>query len=282
MADNITIPATGSGDATPKVATDQDSGAPNAHYQLIKPVWGALDTFNITDTASGKALPIQIRSSTGEDVIKHEDDASASADPGIVALAIQKSSPADTAGTDGDYSPLQMSGGKLWTANIGNSVTITTSFTRPADTTTYTANDNMETSTSAPTTGGLTFTGAARISGGSGVITDLIVTSSADPALTLQAELWIFDSAVSANQNDNAAIALADPDVLLLVAVIPFTLASTVAGSGTNSYAHVQNLNIGFTCVGTANLRFKVKCKNAYIPISAEVFQFRLKIIQTN
>lgn len=48
--------------------------------------------------------------------VKAEDDASASGDGGIVALAVQKASPADSAGTDGDYSPLQMSGGRLFTS----------------------------------------------------------------------------------------------------------------------------------------------------------------------
>jgi hypothetical protein len=45
---------------------------------------------------------------------KLEDDASANADPGLPLLAVQKATPANTAGTDGDYEFLQMSGGRLW------------------------------------------------------------------------------------------------------------------------------------------------------------------------
>jgi hypothetical protein len=46
-------------------------------------------------------------------VVKAEDAASANGDKGIVVHAVQKATPADTAGTDGDYAPLQMSGGRL-------------------------------------------------------------------------------------------------------------------------------------------------------------------------
>lgn len=44
-----------------------------------------------------------------------EDAASASADKGIQALAVRKATPANTSGTDGDYEPHQVSGGRLWT-----------------------------------------------------------------------------------------------------------------------------------------------------------------------
>lgn len=46
--------------------------------------------------------------------VKLEDVASADADAGVPAMAIQKATPANTAGTDGDYAMLQMSAGRLW------------------------------------------------------------------------------------------------------------------------------------------------------------------------
>lgn len=45
---------------------------------------------------------------------KAEDSNSVSADVGVPAMAIQKATPANTAGTDGDYAMLQMSAGRLW------------------------------------------------------------------------------------------------------------------------------------------------------------------------
>jgi hypothetical protein len=58
MADDIAITA-GTGTT---VATDEVSAR---HFQLIKACWGADGTANLTDVATGKPLPIQIRSSTG-------------------------------------------------------------------------------------------------------------------------------------------------------------------------------------------------------------------------
>ena len=158
--------------------------------------------------------------------------------------------------------------------------TCATDITRPSDVNAYTANDAWADSTSSPTTGGFTLSNAARQSGGSGVIVDIVVVSSNDPATLLQGELWIFDSAPTA-VNDNAAFALSDADAKKLVAVVPFTLATTTAGSGTNSFAHLQGLNIAFTCSGSANLRYLVKVKNAYTPASAEVLTVRAKVVYT-
>lgn len=161
---------------------------------------------------------------------------------------------------------------------LGRLVTLSTDVTRQAaDTTTYAINDALSNSTSAPTSGGFTFTSAARASGGSGIISDAIITSMANPALLLAGELWIFNQAVT-NINDNAAFGVTDGEIKTLVAVIPFTLND----AGNNSYYHAQNLSIGYTCSGTANLRFLVRVKNAYIPVGSEVITFILKAIQVD
>jgi len=108
VADNIAVtPGTGT-----TIAAD-DIGA-GVLAQRVKPVWGPDGTGNDVDTASGKPLPVQLRSSTGIDFVKAEDAASASGDFGVPVLVVQKASPADSAGTDLDYSPPQMSGGRLW------------------------------------------------------------------------------------------------------------------------------------------------------------------------
>jgi len=155
--------------------------------------------------------------------------------------------------------------------------TVDATVTRPADTTAYAANDAISDSTSAPASGGFTLTGMARASGGSGIIDDIVITSTNDPATLLQAELWIFDQSIT-NVNDNSAFALSDTDVAKLVAVVPFTMQTTVAGSGTNSYAQISGLGIGYTCSGSANLRFLLKAKNAYTPANAEAIKVRCKV----
>lgn len=149
--------------------------------------------------------------------------------------------------------------------------TATASYTRPADTTAYASGDCLSNSTSAPTAGGLTFT-VASANGKGGLITDLLVTSSNAPGTPLQGELWLFDTAPTA-VNDNAAFTVSDSEILTLVAKVPFALTTI----GANSQAHVQGLNIGYTTVSATTLRGLVMVTNAYTPASGEVVSFRLK-----
>lgn len=290
----ITAAAASIGKAEDVASADADVGVPAMAIQKATPAdtAGTDGDYAMLQMSAGRLWTSTVVPAAAASIAKAEDVASADADVGVPAMAVRKATPANTSGTDGDYEMLQMSAGRLWAsaileateAVIGKTVvpftTINTSVTRPADTTAYAVNDTWSDSTSAPTAGGFTFTNAARLSGGSGIITDAVITSSADPATTLQGEIWIFDQA-GTNINDNAAFTMSDADVLNLVGVIPFTLASTVAGSGTNSFSHINGLNIGFTCVGTANLRFLVKVKNTYTPTSAEVLNVKLKIAQS-
>jgi hypothetical protein len=152
-------------------------------------------------------------------------------------------------------------------------VTVSTDVVLPTSSV-YAINDTISDSTSAPVSGGYTFTSCARVSGGSGIITDAIITSSADPATSLQGEVWIFDTAVT-NINDNSPFVVSDSEIKTLVGVIPFTMSD----SGNNNSAWVSNLNMGFTTVGNANLRFLIRAKNGYTP-ATDTLTFRLKIMQ--
>lgn len=145
--------------------------------------------------------------------------------------------------------------------------------TRPSNTTAYTAGDALSNSTSAPTSGGFTLSNAAAASGEGGIITDAVIVSSNAPATPLRGEIWLFDGAAT-NINDNDAFALSDADALLCLGKIPFALT---VEAGNNSHAHVKGLNIGYHCVGSANLRFLVRVLHAYIPASGETLTVRIK-----
>ncbi len=310
MADNVAITA---GSGTP-IATDDISGV---HYQKIKLFDGTSDSAAAIagDATNGLDVDVtRIVPGTGATNLgKAEDGASANADVGIAALAVRKATPANTSDTDGDYEFLQMSAGRLWASSdltlggtavdgnsgnksagtlrvvlatdqpamtnaqpvSGNFVTCSTDVTRPADTTAYAVNDAISDSTSSPTSGGYTFTSAARASGGSGIITDAIITTSADAGTLLQGEIWLFNTSVT-NINDNAAFAVSDAEIKTCVGKIPFTLED----AGNNGFFHATNLNIGFTCSGSANLRYLLKAKNAYTPASAEVITCVIKVLQ--
>jgi hypothetical protein len=248
MADNIGYtPGTGA-----TIAADDVGGV---LFQKIK----------IYSSTDGTEAPLSVA----------EDAAHASGDHGIAAMAVRTDAPANKSGTDGDYEPLQMSAGRLWVSPLGFPVTVQTDVTRPADTTAYATGDAISNSTSAPTSGGFTLTGAARKSGGSGIITDMTIASSNDPATRLSGEIFLFDQAVT-NINDNAAFAVSDAEIKTCVGVVPFSLFD----AGNNGFAHITGLNILFTCVGSANLRFLVRTRNAYTPASAEEITVTAKILQ--
>lgn len=251
MADDVPITA-GSGT---NIVTD-DIGGANRHYQRMK----------ITDGTAESEVHLKIVA---------EDSAHVSADAGIMPLAVRTDAPANKSGSDGDYEPLQIANGRLWTAPLGFPKTIKVDVTRPADTTAYAVGDAISNSTTSPTTGGFTFTDAARKSGGSGIITDVVVTSSADPGTRLSGEVFLFDTAVT-NINDNTAFTVSDTEIKTCIGVVPFSLFD----AGSNGYSHMTGLNILFTCSGTANLRFLLRARNAYTPANAEVFTIIVKILQ--
>lgn len=249
MADNVAITA-GSGTT---IVTDETA---SGHYQRVK----------ISDGTADSDTHLKVVA---------EDAAHASGDTGIVAMAVRGDTPANLSGTTGDYEPLQVSNGALWVSPLGFPKTVSTDITRPADTTAYAINDALSDSTSAPTSGGFTLTSIARKSGGSVLITDVIVTSSNDPATPLQGEVFLFNTAVT-NINDNAAFAVSDTEIKTCVGRVGFALEDV----GNNDFFHAQNLNILATCVGSANLRFLIRVKNAYTPASAEVITVIVKAIQ--
>jgi hypothetical protein len=247
MVDNVTLPGTGE-----IIATDDVGGA---QYQRIKLV--------VSTEGSAQALTVA------------EDTPHTTGDQGIAAMAVRKDQPVNLSNADGDYDHLQVSNGALWVSPLGFPKTIKVDVTRPADATAYAVGDAISNSTTAPTTGGFTLTGAARKSGGSGLITDVVVTSSNDPGTRLSGEVWFFDQSVT-NINDNAAFGVTDAEIKNCIGVVPFSLFD----SGNNNYSHMTGLNILFTCVGTADLRFLLRTRNAYTPQNTEVFTVIVKILQ--
>lgn len=104
-------PATNAGvapvDATKGLAVDLT--ATGANTTAIK-----VDGSAVTQPVSGTVTATIAAGATT--IAKAEDAASASADTGVPAMAIQKATPGNLAGADGDYEMLQMSAGRLWTS----------------------------------------------------------------------------------------------------------------------------------------------------------------------
>jgi len=102
----------------------------------------------------------------------------------------------------------------------------------------YTADDNVG--------GLLTFANAARLSGGGGVIKDLVIIDDAGQDAEL--ELWLFDQTFTAGA-DNAAWAPTEAELHNLITIITTADGAYFAG-GTPSVAVVEVAR-RFGCVGT-------------------------------
>lgn len=160
-------------------------------------------------------------------------------------------------------------------------VNSSTNFTRPADTTAYAAGDAVTNSTSAPVV--LTFASVARANGGSGVVIAAQMVDSASQATKGNFELWLFDTTVTPD-NDNAVFTPTDAECATLIGIVQFATAfvgDATAGAGGNAVYVAQGLTIPFTCGGASTSIFGLLVlRNAYTPVSAEVFTIRLTVIQ--
>jgi hypothetical protein len=152
--------------------------------------------------------------------------------------------------------------------------------TRPADTTTYAAGDEISSSTSAPVA--LAFAGL----GDSGVLTGATMWQSANQTTALSAELWLFrGTAAPTPNNDNAAFAPGTADLARVIGVIPFSTSYNGAGTAGSGTAG----NRVWVAAGMAPMPYetsggtlwgRVVARNAYVPVSAEVFGFTLRALQ--
>ena len=365
------------------------SGAATAAKQPALGTAGtpSADVITVQGSASGTNLNVVCQSGCSGGAQKAEDAASADADLGTVAMAVRKATPANTSGTDGDYEPLQISAGRLWTdvglnfglngdatvqsgagtamgmwrsirddirtmstdtstvnvqlqagtnlagkvgidqttvgttnavsiaqlgantvstgngtagtgtlrvslasdstgqvtlaagtatigATYGFAGTATTTTTRPADTSAYTANDAFANATSSAAVP--TLSNMCRASGGSGIMTDFALIYSTTQVVV--GEIWFYDSAPAAANNDNAAWAMSDSDQLKLIGKYAFT---TVADAS-NSVYQEKNMNMGYTCSGSANLSYQIKITTGYTPAASDTLTLRAKFIQSN
>jgi hypothetical protein len=141
---------------------------------------------------------------------------------------------------------------------------VSTTVTRPGDTTPYGASDAIANSTSAPTTGGFTLSNVVTAVGRHTELLDLLVVSS-NPLGGLSGLVLIFSGAVTA-VNDNAVFSITTANALTLLGAVPFT---TVALGGTASVGG-PGLRLGIPTTNSANLRFLLKTTAAYTPTSSE------------
>lgn len=191
-----------------------------------------------------------------------------------------------------DQAAIPVTESGTWTVQPGNTqnttpwlvsplmTAIDVTLTRPNDTATYAANDEMSSSTSAPAVN--TITSAARASGGMVRLRAASCVDSSNVAAKPQLLVYIFDTTTTPN-NDNAAFAPADSVLNTCVGVLPFNIwypGDDTAGATGNAFSPYLGPEIDIKTVGSANLFFRVKVLNAYVPTALEAFVFRFDFVQ--
>lgn len=267
MTDNVNI-TEGNGDKT--IATDDVGGV---QYQIVKVAYGADGVATIV--SSSNLFPASL-----PNVEYAEDAAHTTGDKGIMVLAVQKTADAALSG-DGDYSPIQLDErGKVKVAS-GYVKTLTDTKTRPANVTPYTIGDVIDDDNSADN--GWLFADAARFAGGSGFIMEAMLLDSSNETTKLSADLLLFKTQPT-SPNDNETNGVSDTDLLELIGVVSFddtNVINVAAGSSGNCVYIAKNIAIPFTCHSSdTDLYGLLVTKNAYVPISGEVFTIKLKLLQ--
>jgi hypothetical protein len=154
----------------------------------------------------------------------------------------------------------------------------TASFTRPADTTAYAAQDVVSNSTSAPTL--LTFSGAGRAVGGTGLILSARHMKNSTSTSGATYRLVLYKVSTITPINDNSPFTMLYANRANRIGFIDFS--HTAAGTGSDSTAALTTfVNLPFVCDAAATAIYGIlTVTSAYTPTSAEQHFIELAITQ--
>jgi hypothetical protein len=156
----------------------------------------------------------------------------------------------------------------------GKGHTTGVSVTRPTNTTPYDVGDVIGTAV----TGTLIIPNASFGEFDAGIIQQAIIVSSAAVGTSPDLQLWLFDSTVAAIA-DSAAFAPTDAEMATLVGIVEFPTADWKIAS-VNAVCVADNISLPFnTKKGTSKLYGVLVVRNAYVPVSGEIFTLRLQVI---
>lgn len=230
---------------------------------------GTEATFNANGQATmANSTPVVIASNQDWPVstvgfMKKEDVASADGDAGIPAMAVQKATPANTGGTDGDYEFLQMSGGHLWVAPP-LTVKLSSSFATP-DHAAHAANDAVADNTTAGSVTKLSWT----IPKGAGRIVRVRIDKTDLTIATATFRLWLWDTTFTVAAGDNAAFSNPLTDAIGYVDV-------AVTNTGTDVITGWSNCDIPITATTALGL---LQTLTAFDAAATETFTVDLFVL---
>jgi hypothetical protein len=162
--------------------------------------------------------------------------------------------------------------------HIARPFTRTAAWTRPSDTTQYTAGDGVSDATTTATAATFVLPNMGAMAGMGGVIRSLTLHKSDDDLTGADFDVYFFKAQpVATGWDDNAAIAITDAEWANCLGFVSF-VGSTDGRSVQNGNIYCKsNLDLPYEC-GTdtttvvAPLYFVVVARGTYTPASAEVF----------
>jgi hypothetical protein len=160
---------------------------------------------------------------------------------------------------------------------------LTSVLTRSADTADYADGDIVANSATVPVVNVLT--GAALANGRGGTIKSLILIDSNKAATAADLELWFFNAAYTAT-NDNAAFAPTDTEAESVELIVKLPAAGAIIGNAGaaaagNRIYQINDIDKDFRCAAASkNLWWALVLRSAYTPVSAEKFTLKLDIAQ--
>jgi len=159
----------------------------------------------------------------------------------------------------------------------GNTLFVTSSFTRPDTTASYSSGDVVANATASATTNVLS--NVVRVAGGSGIIKGASLVDGTNQPTSGSYEAWIYNTNRT-SEFDNVLFSASYTDVERLVAIIPFNNAYVSCSGSAGTIVYFNNtLNYPFVCSpGTSSLYWNLVIRSSYTPIASTRYTLKLGV----
>jgi hypothetical protein len=236
-----------------------------ATNEIVLPVYSKTMVFNGTtwdrmrgDITNGLDVDVTniIPGTTGNALGKQEDQQHVDGHTGVMMLGVRNHISGST--TDGDYSAISVSStGEMQTLARRDLVRLQSAITFTGNPpTAYVSGDTF---------GALvTLTSAARISGGTGMITGVAIQSGSDVIGAF--DVVFFESSVTLAA-DSAAFSISDADGLHVIGIVPLIGSYDL---GTNRLSQAFNLAMPYVCTGTTSLFAGIITRSAFTLVASD------------
>lgn len=152
----------------------------------------------------------------------------------------------------------------------GDTVAVSATFARPANTTAYAANDEVSNNATQASAAPMTFAGCARVNAGSGYVTKVRLFTDNKTVTNGTFRLWLFN-ATPTMVGDNAAYALLYAERAAHVGYVDLTLQTEDGTASTGAQAIDATVRIPFVCAAASTALYGILlAKGAYTPASGQ------------